>query len=138
MLFFVTWNDRASVLLDVENEAAARVAALEIAAEPPRKCKPVPLGVAAFEVFLDDDEDGAELLVVEPLDHAASALLALEEEDEDEEASPVPRIGAPRCDFELEDDDQSILRCERPAHPNDARHEARDAKGAMVEWEDAG
>lgn len=153
MLFFLTWPDRYSLLLDVANDDEARRAANEIAGVAPSTCVAVPPGVFAAEVFLDEDEDGAELLVVEPLEHAAAALLALEEQGEDsadvdlararieDDAPPVVVPLVPpddeRCGFELEDDEKAVLRCER-RHHDDAEHYAHDARGGLVEWADEG
>jgi hypothetical protein len=133
MLFFLTWPDRYSVLVDLESEAAARAAAREIAGgAEPATCQPFDRLFVA-EVYLDEDEDGAELLVVEPLQHVADALEALEEQAEDVAAAPLPET----CAFELEDEDGSILRCMRAPH-DDPHHEAIDANGDVASWDDDG
>lgn len=142
MLFFLTWADHASVLVDVDGEAAARAAGKEIAGAEPATCALVPPGVVAFQVYLDDEDDEGEgeLLVTEPLEHTTAALLALEDRAEDVALSPPPPplpSEAERCGFELEDDDGAILRCEKPIHV-DTTHEAHDARGMLVGWEDAG
>ncbi len=131
MLFFLTWPDRASVLIDMANESEARAAAREVAEDDePATCVAFDRLFVA-EVFLDEDDAGDPMLVVEPLSHVAEALAALEEQGEEVAEVPVT------CAFELEDDDGTILRCEREPH-DDARHEAHDAQGQLAEWDDDG
>lgn len=141
MLFFCTWPDRVSFLVDLPDEAQARAAAREHSeGVEPATCKPFDR-VFAAEVFLDEDEDGNELLVVEPLEHVADALYLLEEESDDLAEVipfPSPATAAPPnvCGFELQDGDR-VFTCRLEPH-DDARHEADDGAGGLVEWDDAG
>lgn len=142
MLFFVTWPDRISLLIDQADEAAARAVARDIAeGDEPRTCRPFDRLFVA-EVFLDDEDVNDPLLVVEPLEHVADALHAFEEESEDAaEVIELPIRAAPTiaptvCGFELEDGGRVYV-CHREPHDDD-RHEADDGDGNLVEWNDAG
>lgn len=140
MLFFATWPQRVSVLIDQPDEASARAAARETAdGEEPATCKPFPTGVFAAEVFFDEDEDMQEVLVIEPLEHVADALYLLEEESDDlpgAEVIELPIAAAPElCGFEMEFEDSpgQVWTCARSRH-DDPQHRAADG----TEWEDAG
>jgi hypothetical protein len=140
VLFFVTWPDRVSLLLDQPDEAQARAVAREISeGSEPAECQPFN-GVFAAEVFLDEDEDGQPLMVVEPLEHVADALYVLEEGTDDDgiaEVIDLP-IAAPvaLCGYEMEFDDRpgEVWTCARARHDGDPHHRADDG----TEWDDAG
>ena len=138
-LFLCVWPDNVSLLVDLPDEAAAIAAATEHASGVrPAACKPFDRLFAA-EVFIDEDEDGQELLVVEPLEHVAEALLALEESAEDgSEVLELPIAEAPAmCGYECEDENtRAVFVCSRAPHPGDPHHRADDGAGGVIEWED--
>lgn len=137
MLFFVAWPDRVSLLVDADDDAAARAIASSVAdGSAPASVRPF-VGVFAAEVFLDEDDAGEDLIVVEPLDYVSAALRALEDASTDAPADNVIPFPASPCGFELEDEDGAVLECRRARHDDD-RHEAIDARGELVEWHDAG
>lgn len=137
-LFFASWPERTSLLLDAESpEAATEIATASADGEAPAVVRPLPPRVFAAEVFHDDEDDDGVILVVEPLPHVADALSQIEDANDaairDEGAADT----LPPCGDTLEDEGGRVLSCEKPrGHKGD--HEAIASDGARALWGDEG
>lgn len=82
MLFFVTFAEATSLLIDADGEGDARKIALQVSeGEQPAKVVPLPARVFVAEVVIeedDEDEDGGIPVFVEPLGHVSEVLYSLE------------------------------------------------------------
>lgn len=130
MLFFCTWENATSLLIDDVDRAAAIEVATEQAGLPPDKVVgPLPPRAFVCEVYVadDDDEFGAEEgdLVVDPLDHVAEMLGILDGGGGVE--TPTVEVAAAveveTCGNEAEDEFGTVATCEL-AKGHDAPHRA--------------
>lgn len=123
MLFYCVWPDDASLLVDVAHDpdlekmrAVAKAAATEEAeGSPPHAVHPVAPGVVAFHVHFDEDDAGAEVVSVEPLEHVEQLLGELEDALTPQEVLELPIAAAPSCSSVAETDEGGELRCELAA-----------------------
>lgn len=127
MLFFCSWLDRVSLLVDAEHEGGAIKIATDVAdGEPPSRAVALPPGVFAAEVAFEDDGR----VEIDPLEHVVAALDALEAAGEED--IPV-REFVTICDAEGELPDGTIVTCERERHEA-GDHRATLPDGQAVEW----
>lgn len=145
MLFFATWADRSSVLLDgADLDDAIRIASAVSADDdppggPPQVVRPVPPGVFVCEVHIDEDDDEHEVLSLAPLEHVSEILYRLEDEQDaavaaTQPAPPALRVVSATCGAEAEDEAGNVLVCElAPDHV--ARGEVEHNSGGSV-WTD--
>jgi hypothetical protein len=134
-LFFCKWADRASLLVDDEDSAAARAVARDVAeGEPPTDVVPLRPRFFVAEVLLGDEG----LMLVEPLDHVEQALALLDgvdDEDEQEDEDELAEDGD-ECAAEAEGDGGDVFVCTLPANHGPPRHESRGEDGTlMASWE---
>lgn len=143
MLFFSTWPDRSSLIVDAADlDDAIRISSAVAADDdppgpPPKVVRPLPPGVFVAEVRIDEDDDEHEVLTVDPLEHVADILYKLEDEQDAAiaQTQPAPAlrvvgIGPTRCASEAEDEAGALLSCEL-----DAGHEGEHNSGGSV-WTD--
>lgn len=125
MLFYCVWPDEASLLLDVEDLAKAKAAAIEETGKTPTAIVPF---VGVFGAELVFNEDGT--ITVELLQHTIDALEDAEEKlTPDEGASPpAPTALHALCTSESEDDSGKVLSCELAARHDD------DHKSGVWTW----
>lgn len=140
MLFFSTWTDRASLIVDAADlDDAIRISSAVAADDeppgpPPKLVRPLPPGVFVCEVRIDEDDEEHEVLTVDPLEHVADILYKLEDEQDAAIAATQPapslRVVPSRCESEADDGAGAVLVCEL-----DAGHEGEHNSGGSV-WTD--
>ncbi len=122
MLFFATFSEQASLLVDAPDEALARAIAVKVASAEPERVLVLATGVFVAEVFFADaDVDEDVTLVVEPMPSTFEALEELE--------------GYEPCGSEAELESGEVVRCAKSVgHSVDEEHEGRAASGATASW----
>lgn len=148
-LYFCTWPERVSMLVDAGSERDARKIAIELGGEgPPESIRTIAPNAFAADVYVDDDDGRNEEgpLVVEPFDHVEDLLLALDAEDFEGDhgavitGAPAPAESGPvedaaGCASESEDESGDVYVCALPKG-HGAKHEAWDDRGNVVaRWE---
>ena len=122
-LFYCTWPDLGSVLIDIEPgsaevmRATASSRAKEITGKVPALVHAVPVGALAFQVYREeeDEPDGTPSMIVEAEPFAAKLMATLEEA-----TGPVV---ATTCPAEALGERDQRVRCERaPDHAPPHRH----------------
>jgi hypothetical protein len=116
MLFYCSWDDAASFLVDAPSEAKAREAATEQQdGSPPDRVRPFPPNTFAVEIVVESSEtDDDDVMTLEPLEHVAEVLWAWEDEGESEGGHLPPIVGdhGAACVSEATLDDAGTLaRC---------------------------
>ncbi len=122
MLFFATFSEQASLLVDAPDETLARAIAVKVASAEPERVLVLATGVFVAEVFFADaDVDEDVTLVVEPMPSTFEALEELE--------------GYEPCGSEAELESGEVVRCAKSVgHLVDEGHEGRTASGALASW----
>lgn len=125
MLFHVKFeSDIASLLLDAEDESAARTMAEVITdGQPIEAIKSIPVGVFAAEVFTVDDE-GNEVDLL-PLEEILDLFDALEEESSGESGSLV-------CGDANDWEGEQVV-CSLPPHA-EGEHRGTTSTGVALTW----
>jgi hypothetical protein len=132
-MFFASWPDRRSLLIDTDDEKKARFIATDVGESAPASLAVVPTGVLVFEVFDDPDDDEAPI-IVEPIDVAGELLETLEDASDANTDAPPPLVLVPAAVCGAEafegDSDESVLTCAlAPRH-------AGKHRGGGMSWED--
>ncbi len=128
-------SDRVSLLVDAEDEGAAREIAADLAeGEEPGSVVVLAPRVFVAEIVIEDgDEDEGEdaaFLEVLPLDHTIDVLATLE--DDAPHGDVVPADDA-TCGESADADEGEIVFCELGAR-HDGDHEATTSEGGLVHW----
>jgi hypothetical protein len=103
-LFFCSWSERASLLLEAESEDAARELATKVEGEGETRPGEPPSMVRIFVGFVAEvyEEDG--LVTVEPLPICEDLLLVAEVDSLEQ------------CEAEADDEHGRVVRCALPRH----------------------
>jgi hypothetical protein len=122
-MFFASWPDRRSLLIDTDDEKKARFIATDVGESAPASLAVVPTG--------DDDEAP---IIVEPIDVAGELLETLEDASDANTDAPPPLVLVPAAVCGAEafegDSDESVLTCAlAPRH-------AGKHRGGGMSWED--
>lgn len=132
MLYFMTWADRVSAIVDAASPEAARARACESDAELSADAlvvvRELPAGVLVLDV--EWNHDGAELALV-PDAVTAAAILRLEDQGERACEAAASKVRA-LCGARLEDVDGAVLVCSEPIG-HDGDH-ACEVDGTRSEW----
>ncbi len=94
MLYYLTWPNDASLLVDVADRDTALEAGRATVKEEPATCRLFPPGTFAVRCYFEDEsDDGTELISLEPLDHVFPVLQLFEDELDDKAAAEAEAAG---------------------------------------------
>jgi hypothetical protein len=131
MLHFCTFEDAASLLVDAEDDDAAKTIARDVAGEEPERVIVLKSGAFVAEVVIDDEDEDEEtepLVTIDPLEHTADLLATLETG----EAHGSIDVDACGESADLASGEAVFCELERG---HDGKHEARaGSSGEIAEW----
>lgn len=136
-LFLFDWADRASLIVDDENEMQARAVAIGVAGVAPAKARKLPPRLLVCELLAEDGPapDAPDVIVLRALPHVLEVLGELLEDEDMATAPTVPasvlRIVPPQpalCESEADAPGGVVVRCELP------RGHGKHHAGGNLEW----